>query len=76
MSDKIIGVDAGGSQTTVLAIYCPRQGVSLRQQFVTRVMVEAGYDVISKPVSRKMCGANPVHVVVDEWPRIEAGVEL
>jgi hypothetical protein len=62
----------GSNDHTVLTIFCPQKGPSRRQEFVTRVMAEAGYDVVSRPVPKGICGSNPVNILVDEWPRIEA----
>lgn len=63
-----VGVDHGSKERMVLMIYCPKKGPSLRQMFVSRVMAEAGYDVITRPVPKGICGVNPVHVIVDDWP--------
>jgi hypothetical protein len=67
----ITGFDKGSKGSTVLVVFCPQKGPSLRQQFVSRVMAEAGYDVLAKPVPIEICALNPVHVVVDEWPMTE-----
>jgi hypothetical protein len=68
--DIVKGFDAGSEESTVLSVYCPLKGPSLRRPFVTMVMMNAGYDVVARPVTKEMCGSNPVHIVLDEWPRI------
>lgn len=67
-----VGFDKGGKDTTVLVVYCPQKGVSRRQAFVSRVMSDMGYDVLTKPLDPKICGSNPVSVIVDEWPMLES----